>query len=157
MENFEFKSAICTSVEQSKRLLELGLKKETADMYITDMSKKGINYTDDWQIGSIPYCDVMSFWDSKGLQLEKTAWSIIPAWSLHRLVEMIPLDIWHTEYENGPRLKHTFWFCKHAPSYISVENIDFRAHPNLYDNIIDCIEWLINEDYFNKDYLEEEK
>lgn len=80
----------------------------------------------------------------------------IPAWSLHRLVEMIPLVIWHTEYENGPRLKHTFWFCKHAPSYNSVENIDFRAHPNLYDNIIDCIEWLINEGYFNKDYLEEE-
>lgn len=32
MENFEFKSQICTSIEQSKRLLELGLKKETADM-----------------------------------------------------------------------------------------------------------------------------
>ena len=37
MENFEFKSSICTSVEQSKRSLELGLKRETVDcMYITD-------------------------------------------------------------------------------------------------------------------------
>jgi hypothetical protein len=25
---------------------------------------------------------------------------------------------------------------------------------NLYDNIIDCIEWLIKEGYFNKEYLE---
>ena len=33
----EFKSQICTTKEQSERLLKLGLKKETADMmYITD-------------------------------------------------------------------------------------------------------------------------
>ena len=142
MKNFEFKSQVATSIEQSKRLLELGLKKETADMmYITD--------------GRVPeeyrhYDLVPEYYESC---LEDIVH--IPAWSLHRLVEMIPLDIWHTEYEDGPRLKHTFWFCKHAPSYNSVENIDFMAHPNLYDNIIDCIEWLINEDYFNKDYLEE--
>ena len=29
---FNFKSQVCTSVDQSRRLLELGLKKETADM-----------------------------------------------------------------------------------------------------------------------------
>lgn len=142
MEKIEFKSQICTTREQSERLLKLGLKKENADMmYITD--------------GRVPeeyrhYDIVTECYESC---LEDIVY--IPAWSLHRLVEMIPLDIWHTEYENGPRLKHTFWFCKHAPSYNSVENIDFRAHPNLYDNIIDCIEWLINEGYFNKDYLED--
>ena len=26
---------------------------------------------------------------------------------------------------------------------------------NLYDNLIDCIEWLIKEGYFNKEYLNE--
>lgn len=31
--NLKFNSAICTSREQSERLLALGLKKETADMY----------------------------------------------------------------------------------------------------------------------------
>lgn len=25
----------------------------------------------------------------------------------------------------------------------------------LYDNVIDCIEWLIKEGHFNKEYLEE--
>lgn len=30
----EFNSQVCTSIEQSQRLLELGLKPETADMYI---------------------------------------------------------------------------------------------------------------------------
>ena len=34
MKSFEFKSQVATSKEQSKRLLELGLKKETADMEI---------------------------------------------------------------------------------------------------------------------------
>lgn len=29
----EFETQICTTIEQSKRLLDLGLKPETADMY----------------------------------------------------------------------------------------------------------------------------
>lgn len=138
----EFKSQICTSVEESKRLLELGLKKETADMmYITD--------------GRVPkeyahYDLVHEYYESCFEDIVH-----IPAWSLHRLVEMVPHTIWHTEYEDRPRLKHTFWFSKYAPSYDSTEDIDFREHPNLYDNIIDCIEWLINEGYFSKEYLED--
>lgn len=133
----EFKSQVCTTKEQSQKLLQLGFKESTADCHWFYHFP-----TERWQIAARPYVGYGKY---------------LPAWSLHRLVEMIPLDIWHTEHENDPRLKHTFWFCKHAPSYNSVENIDFRAHPNLYDNIIDCIEWLINEGYFNQDYLEEKK
>ena len=147
----EFKSQVCTTREQSERLLALGLKKETADMmYITSV----VDGLGKWLPEEYRYysLEIGKYHKPIGKGMLH-----IPAWSLHRLIEMIPLDIWHTEYENGPRLKHTFWFCKHAPSYNSVENIDFRAHPNLYDNIIDCIEWLINEGYFNKDYLEEKK
>ena len=33
MDDFNFKSQICTTREQSERLLALGLKKETADMH----------------------------------------------------------------------------------------------------------------------------
>ena len=124
----KFNSQVCTTREQSERLLALGLKKETADMYITNMSSKGLNYTDDFQIGSIPYCDVMSFWDSKGLQLEKTAWSIIPAWSLHRLMEMYI---------------ERYLAC-------SVNLKDFT-----YEWIINEIETHIKEGDFNKEYLEE--
>ena len=127
MKTFEFKSAICTTKEQSERLLALGLKKETADMYITNMSSKGLNYTDGWQIGSISYCDVMSFWDSKGLQLEKTAWSIIPAWSLHRLLEIL---------------------------YADTGECMIFFH-NTYDEFIADIENYIRRGIFNKDYLEE--
>ena len=125
----EFKSQICTTKEQSEKLLALGLKKETADMHITDMSKKGINYTDDWQIGSIPYCDVMSFWNSKGLQLEKTAWSIIPAWSLGRLLQVMRM--------------------KASSQIVPLDDT--------FDRLIEGIETRIKEGYFNKDYLEERK
>ena len=143
---FNFKSAICTSRSQSERLLSLGLKKETADMYITSMSRKGLNYTDDWQIGSISYCDVMSFWDSKGLQLEKTAWSIIPAWSLHRLIEMMPKTI-------GRYFQYT---SNDSCGYMDEDALNMNGgfdEGNIYDSIISCIEWLIKKGYFNKEYL----
>lgn len=81
----EFNTQICTTREQSERLLAMGLKPDTADMYITNMSIKGMYYTDDWQIGSISYTDVCRFWKEKGLKIEDTAWEIVPAWSLHRL------------------------------------------------------------------------
>lgn len=84
----EFNTQICTTREQSERLRAMGLNPETADMYITNMSIKGFSYTDQWQIGSVSYKDVMSFWAEKGLKLENTYWEIIPAWSLHRLMEI---------------------------------------------------------------------
>ena len=63
----KFNSQICTTREQSERLLSLGLKKETADMC--------------W----IPLNDgrcVIGI--SAEIKLD-----IIPAWSLHRLIEMV--------------------------------------------------------------------
>lgn len=63
----KFNSQICTSREQSERLLALGLKKETADMMLT----KGIET--DFIILAFPP------------QVEED----IPAWSLARLIEMV--------------------------------------------------------------------
>lgn len=68
---FNFKSQICTSREQSERLLALGLKKETADMVLVPSSRHD---------GS----DVIRV--RKSYLMEEDA---IPAWSLHRLIEMI--------------------------------------------------------------------
>ena len=67
----KFNSQICTTREESKRLLALGLKKETADMY----------YSYDI-ICAKPYYKVMEFMN--GCVPE----DIFPAWSLHRLIEM---------------------------------------------------------------------
>lgn len=71
---FNFNSQICTSREQSERLLALGLKKETADMRydcIGRMSDTEMIYREKPIIGP-----VISYHD-------------IPAWSLHRLIETV--------------------------------------------------------------------
>ena len=64
-----FKSQICTTIEQSKRLLDMGLKRETADM-------KWIPYTN--YVVPINYDSFIGY-------PEKCC---TPAWSLHRLMEI---------------------------------------------------------------------
>lgn len=72
MENeLKFYSQVCTTKEQSQRLLDLGLKPETADM-----SHQYIEAEWGWFI--FP-CN----WNSCAISEE-----LIPAWSLHRLIEM---------------------------------------------------------------------
>ena len=64
----KFNSQICTSQEQSERLLALGLKKETADMSHTAIVRNHkVEYRED--------CST-----AKGMD--------IPAWSLHRLFQI---------------------------------------------------------------------
>ena len=76
----EFNSQIATTVEQSKRLLELGLKKETADMmYITDK-----NVPDEYRL----YRLIPEYYEPCPEYLTH-----IPAWSLNRLLEMLYADV----------------------------------------------------------------
>lgn len=67
----EFKSQICTTREQSERLLSLGLKRETADCVL------------------IPSCN----WDGTDVirvgALHLECKLSIPAWSMHRLIELL--------------------------------------------------------------------
>lgn len=69
--NLKFNSAICTSREQSERLLDLGLKKDTADCHWAYHSVTATRY-----VVAHPY-------DGVG--------ECIPAWSLHRLIEIAEL------------------------------------------------------------------
>ena len=76
MSEFNFKSQICTSIEQSRRLLELGLKKETADMCYSFDSV----ITQPFIPSDIFKCVVYTDTENK---------NTIPAWSLHRLMSML--------------------------------------------------------------------
>ena len=128
-----FKSQICTTKEQSERLLALGLRKETADMGWVKLLN-GDGYT-------IAIAEDYSFID-------------IPAWSLSRLIEMIPFNpkdkngyIYDFIIEDDNTISYYYfseqsWYC-----------IKYWGKDNLYDNFIDCIEWLINQNYFTKEYL----
>ena len=134
---FNFNSQVCTSRSQSERLLALGLKKETADCcYYYYDGEYLIAFAEDAKYPSD-----------------------IPAWSLHRLIEMMPKCVRaHSSGDDSPRL-HPY-VPKFDYQGVTIENIDeiladFYEQTDLFDNIIDCIEWLIKEGHFGKEYLEE--
>ena len=141
----KFNSQICTSIEQSRKLLALGLKKETADMYWLRMVKdyKGDDIPtirDKWWLSFVGF--------TVGAGFEQ--YECIPAWSLHRLICMLPEEI------NGGLL----CVFKDSIRYEEVIMDRLEAHfevvgDNMYENTISCIEWLIKEGYFPKEYLEE--
>ena len=67
----------------------------------------------------------------------------IPAWSLHRLVStLINNGIIITFIDNIVIIERYKAFQK-----------SYEFWDDVYDNIIDAIEWLIKEGYFNKEYL----
>lgn len=122
--DLKFSSAVCTSRVQSERLLALGLKKETADCVWLEINNG------DWKINANGWKEFYSNIEDR----------ILPAWSLHRLIEMTKLKV--TPFLYGVEISHPQWeraFVKRA---------------NVWDNLCDCIEWLIKEGYFNKEYLE---
>ena len=80
----KFNSQICTTREQSERLLALGLKKETADMVHSP------HYDIHGQIKE--YCSPKVLEGDLRQYLIEDDWDFsdyIPAWSLARLIEMV--------------------------------------------------------------------
>lgn len=80
--DFNFTSQICTTLEQSERLLALGLKRGTADMCYQ------ISYLD---LGGVLKECTPSLEPYPPLNNDR----FIPAWSLNRLIEI--LDVWYLE------------------------------------------------------------
>ena len=108
----KFNSQVCTSVEQSQRLLELGLKPETADMYLFD--NMGIHTAG--VVGGVENNATLAFRERK-----------IPAWSLHRLLLLCDVTTMFTR----------------------------DILETAYDDLINVIETLIKNGYFNKEYLKQ--
>lgn len=133
---FNFTSQVCTSRSQSERLLALGLKKETADMHHYQYTEGGR-----WNIEAHP--SIAGYTNR-----------LIPAWSLHRLIEMIPTrvpdisGIMHDLIVDGASISY-YYFSEESWEIWRVWN-----DKGLYDNVIDCIKWLIKEGHFDKEYLE---
>lgn len=101
----EFESQICTTKEQSEQLVALGLKKETADMHHYQYVEGGR-----WSIEARPS---IAGYNNR----------LVPAWSLHRLIELSGMGIIDTTTDN------------------------------IYDKVIKYISYLIKCESFNKEYL----
>ena len=151
--NFNFKSGVCTSRFQSERLLALGLKKETADMHWFYTGK-----IHGWQ------CCVQCYQDAIAEPFRKedaTNGNIQPAWSLHRLLSLIPrefevnvIPMCGRNYEM-PIEMHILPDFSVVYSDLSKETYKGFYYTNIYDSLISCIEWQVEQGYFPKEYLEE--
>ena len=116
------KNKICTTIEQSKKLIELGLKPETADMYYYNLGHT--------QIPRVIYDEVRDL-----------SRSCILAWSLSRLLVIIrdwqciwlganDVANWEAEFNLGSGKHHTT-----TPT------------TDPLDAAYDCLVWLIENEY----------
>ena len=130
---FNSNSQICTTREQSELLLALGLKNETADMTIHIKEDGG------WYVTAEPFYeweDDMNTFSS----FEETE-QILPAWSLGRLIKLMPrTTIMHTQ-EGDTRID------------IDIYAIEILVSDDPIAEAVSVIEWLIKEGNFNKEYL----
>lgn len=126
-----FTSQICTTKEQSERLLALELKAETADMMYCKTA----------------YGEYITVKDNDYLEHLD-----IPTWSLDRLIEMMPsfIDIGEHNYMFSIIQGKLFSYGSDIAG-----NAFLYGKGSVYDSAIYTIEWLIKEGYFNKEYLEE--
>ena len=125
-----FKTPISTTREQSERLLALGVKPETADMgYVR-------NYPIflDEPVHEIP---------------DKDKEDVCLSWSLARLLEMMPKYI--DEKEEVLLMIEPPLVIYYDTRYKGQQH--FTTNPDIFDNCIAMIDWLIRNGYFNKEYL----
>lgn len=117
---------ICTSIEQSKKLLELGIDVNTSDMYWSLVNKNHPPI-----IGN--YCA-----EYGGMQL--------PAWSLNALMELMPLiNEYNVEYRPIiERYKDDGWACKYYNEETrSTDDVYIRRYGRTpLDAAFDMVVWL---------------
>lgn len=119
----KFNSQICTTREQSERLLALGLRKETADC-------------------GYYYNEIKSCYEPF-IKCRDFGYGDIPAWSLHRLIELIKTSEFKVlnSYRYGEETKTFILRC--------IVHSD-----DIYEGIVEAMEILIEKYHFlNKEYL----
>lgn len=81
---------------------------------------------------------------------------ITPAWSLDRLLELIPKSIKQRHRPNADFDMHSdgqYWFISYEELGYDVKHQEMR-HKS-FDAVICMIEWLIHNNHLNKEYLKE--
>ena len=166
-----FKSQICTTREQSERLLSLGLKPETAEM-VYHFTKSKSEWLQ-WELQPKTPTLRGKFWTPQriaklgspfhkhsdgspmsGEEVFDEIWGKdVPAWSLWRLLELLPIEIRTGTNENVFGLFHETsdaWLL----SYPYVRSFE-TASP--IESCVLAIDWLISNGHFNKEYYSSKK
>ncbi|WP_462355797.1 hypothetical protein [Phocaeicola coprophilus] len=143
-----FKSQIATNINQSWKLLNLGLKPCTADMYL---EKSKTPEYGEYHLHTICEGIDPEHWFSVRMNRD-----ITPAWSLDRLLELIPKSIKQRHRPNADFDMHSdgqYWFISYEELGYDVKHQEMR-HKS-FDAVICMIEWLIHNNHLNKEYLKE--
>ena len=143
---------ICTNKSQSSRLLEAGVRPETADFYLLMITE-----TDDWSRENVEEMIIESWMDKAALFDMDGRY---PAWSLSYLIGMMPKSYQDDIDGMVYYLSGNFVEFMYASDNIEDEEGDktytcansFNKE-NVMDNVVDAIEWLIREGHFDKKYL----
>ena len=133
------KSKICTSLEQSKKLKELGLNVNTADMCWTNHLFYG--FLSSWRVESTPpneYKNLLDRFIVKGYLIE-------PAWSLSALVDM--LDDTITDVDGHTLFLHinkeeSKYDIRYTNSYTG-EVFKTKHYENIIDAAFEMVCWLL--------------
>ena len=139
----KFTSQICTTREQSEKLIALGLKKETADMFYESY---GNGERDVYPRYMLTDDDIKKGQGHYGRAI------FIPAWSLDRLREIIPENIFTGIYNQWHRVMYNGILTYEEGE----DSLVIFREVNIYDRCVSCIEWLIKKGHLNKEYLENE-
>ncbi len=78
----------------------------------------------------------------------------VPAWSLSRLLELIPKCIKQSNRPNADLKIDTdnqYWFINYEELGYGIKHQIMNS--DLFESIISMIDWLIDNGHFNKDYL----
>lgn len=139
--NFNFKSQPCTTIAQSKLLLSWELNKETADMALVPLME--------WYD-----CTAQEYFT--GIYVARTKEDVerynldyTPAWSLDRLLEIIPENI----HISG--VGQVYRVVYNGIIVYELDDIRYKTFQGYdrYIRCIECIRWLIKEKHINKEYL----
>lgn len=142
---------ICTNKEQSSRLLEAGVRPETADCYL-----QRITETDDWSNNNV-LDEIIESWMNKQVLLDMDG--RYPAWSLSKLIDMMPpaIDGLGTlylcaglntkKYNADNKVKDHLYSIEYGVNYTS------HRYDDPIEALIETIEWLIKEGHLDKKFL----
>lgn len=146
---------LCTTQQQSQRLLEAGVSPDTAECYL-----QRITETDDWSIDNVQD-QLVEPWMDKSVLFDMDLY--YPAWSLSKLIDMMPpaidglgmlylcAGLNTKKYNADNKVKVHQYSIEYGLNYIS------HRYDDPFEAFIEAIEWLIKEGKFPRTNMKVDK
>ena len=138
---------ICTSIEQSKKLIELGLDVNTADMWWAERYEGYVELNGEYVVEETPYY-YLSLTKPSENNYSQDRIKDIPAWSLSALIGLMPERI---------KINGELSFCLTIKKSLLLHRFTYNTDETTFcdNNVINAayemVVWLLEKGYINKD------